>query len=203
MSAFGIVRRWVRAMRRRGTDGRMRRPRTGARLFRFGRDRRGATAVEFALIAPVFTTLLLGTFEASFMFFANNVLDGAIQDTARMIRTGQVQAAAMTAEQFRTQVCTRIEPVLACDARLRIDVDRFQNFQNVNFQAPLDANGNFTGQERFNPGGPGDVVLVRIHYLWDVMTPIAGEALANAGSERRLVSSAAAFRNEPFGSILQ
>jgi Flp pilus assembly protein TadG len=38
---------------------------------RFGRNRRGSAAVEFALIAPVFFALLFAILETAIMFFAS------------------------------------------------------------------------------------------------------------------------------------
>ena len=52
-------------------------------LRKLGGDRRGATAVEFALILPVFVTLMVGTVCAANLAFAVNGLHFAVQDAAR------------------------------------------------------------------------------------------------------------------------
>jgi TadE-like protein len=54
-----------------------------AALLRLGRDSRGVTAVEFALIAPALLTILLGVFDAGYNLYAASVLDGATQKAAR------------------------------------------------------------------------------------------------------------------------
>src|SRR3546814_2727081 len=51
------------------------------------RDERGSALIEFALIAPPFFLLLIGTLEVSMMFFASAVLEGATKEAARQIRT--------------------------------------------------------------------------------------------------------------------
>ncbi|HRE62130.1 MAG TPA: pilus assembly protein, partial [Micropepsaceae bacterium] len=121
---------------------RRRRPRGLARFFaRFARDREAAAAIEFSIVAVPFCALLFALIETTTVFFANGVLDNAVQETSRMIRTGRVQAGGFTEEQFRTEVCNQINVILACDARLKIDVRTFSQFNNVAFSSPLDANG--------------------------------------------------------------
>src|SRR3546814_9108371 len=51
------------------------------------RDERGSALIEFALIAPPFFLLLIGTLEVSMMFFASAVLEGATKEAARQIRS--------------------------------------------------------------------------------------------------------------------
>lgn len=43
-------------------------------LRRFGRNRRGSAAVEFALVAPVFFALIFAIIETALVFFAGQVL---------------------------------------------------------------------------------------------------------------------------------
>jgi len=46
-------------------------------LYRFKQSDAGATAVEFALVGPIFLLLMFAIFEVSLMFFAAVNLDGA------------------------------------------------------------------------------------------------------------------------------
>lgn len=48
------------------------------------RDRRGATAVEFALIAPVLIGFLFGVAQLGILFFANAGLQNALAEGARL-----------------------------------------------------------------------------------------------------------------------
>jgi Flp pilus assembly protein TadG len=50
---------------------------------------KGSAAVEFAMIAPIFFILMMGTMEAGIMFFAQSALQNSLNDAARMVRTGQ------------------------------------------------------------------------------------------------------------------
>ena len=47
------------------------------------RDRRGVSAVEFALIAPAVLTLIIGAMNLGIYFWSKNALDHAIDETAR------------------------------------------------------------------------------------------------------------------------
>lgn len=50
---------------------------------RFSSDRRGATAVEFAMIAPVFLLLMMGSFDLAHQLYMRSVLQGSVQKSAR------------------------------------------------------------------------------------------------------------------------
>ncbi len=66
------------------------------RLFNaFHDDRRGATAVEFAIVAPVFFFLIFLIAETAMIFIAEQVLDNAVFESARLVRTGQAQKSRM------------------------------------------------------------------------------------------------------------
>src|SRR5690242_12569352 len=48
---------------------------------------KGSAAIEFAMVAPVFFLLLMGTIEAGIIFFAQSSLQNALNDAARLVRT--------------------------------------------------------------------------------------------------------------------
>ena len=68
-----------------------RRLRASRRSRRWRRDERGSAAVEFAVIAPIFFFLMFVIAETALVFIAEQVMDNAVFETARLIRTGQVQ----------------------------------------------------------------------------------------------------------------
>ena len=77
-----------------------RRPATMARRFafvaglsRFLADRRGATALEFAFIAPIFVLMLTGIVQFGGIFFVQNQMASVAQDTARRLAVGDITAA--------------------------------------------------------------------------------------------------------------
>lgn len=174
-------------------------PHTMLFLSRFRKNQDGVAALEFALVALPFFLLLYAVLDVSLIFFASTTLENGIVAAARQIRTGQAQAANMSEEEFRALVCGQIDMLLACDTRLAIDVRTFNGWGPAqNLPAALDANGNLTGNMNFDPGGAGDVVVVRAFYTWPMMTPTVGDQFSNMAGGMRLLEASIAFRNEPF-----
>src|SRR5215472_5971166 len=141
-------------------------------LRRFGGNRRGSAAVEFALVAPVFFALLFAIIETALMFFASQVLETITQNSARMIVTGQAQTQAYTATQFKTYVCGQIPALFSCNS-LYVDVESYPSFSSITLSTQIDANGNFVNNNmQYSPGGPGDIVVVRLFYPWQLFVTV-------------------------------
>jgi Flp pilus assembly protein TadG len=169
------------------------------------RGQSGNAAIEFAMIAPIFFLMLFASLETGLAYFANMTLQNGVMETSRLIRTGQAQKANMSKAQFRTQLCNEINMLLSCDAsKLYIDVRAFTSFGNPAFPAPIDANGDMNGGlDSFQLGqssmnGAQTIVLYRVFYKWQLFTPLFGEYFANLSGNVRLLSSSAAFKNEPY-----
>ena len=174
------------------------RARAHAAARRFSGDRRGAAALEFALVATPFFMLLFGILEIALIFFASAVIEDGVAEAARDIRTGQLQTAGQNEADFRAIICQRIDAVADC-GRLRVDVRRFEDFASTDFTAPQDEDGELDDSGfQFDPGQAGDVVVVRVFYDWPLLGPGMINGLSNMPGNRRLISSATAFRNEPF-----
>lgn len=172
-----------------------------SRWHRFADDRRGTAAVEFAMIAVPFFFLIFGLLEVCLIFIMTTVMENAVSEAARPLRTGEAQGAGMTEIQFRQAVCGEFFEILDCDARLSIDVRTVSDFASTPTGSALDEDGNLENAEfRFEPGGPNDIVAVRIFYEWDLITPILSKPLVNMAGNKHLLQSSAVFRNEPFGS---
>ncbi len=52
----------------------------------------------------------------------------------------------------------------------------------------------------YQPGGPGDIVVVRLFYQWPVYVSLLGFNLSNLNGGKRLLVATAAFRNEPYAN---
>jgi Flp pilus assembly protein TadG len=162
-------------------------------------SRKGSAAIEFAMVAPVFFVLLMGTFEAAIMFFSQAALQNAVTDMARLIRTGQAQSAGTTQAAFRTQLCAKVTPLIACDTNLQIDVQAYTSYSSITYTSPLKTDQTMDPSlNNYLTGNACDVVLVRAFYTWPVATPVLAWFLVNMAGNKHLVSAAAAFRNEPF-----
>ena len=163
---------------------------------RFARCRRGVTAVEAALVMPAFVLMTFGIIETAMLYFAAAALEGQVGEASRQIRTGKVQKSGDPNAQFRSLLCDKLGGLVRCDDVV-IDVRRFNNFNSVDYPVYVDENGMPIGAT-FTPGGPGDVVLVRVTYRWQILTPFLGQYLGDGGTTTKKLQSLAVFRNEPY-----
>jgi Flp pilus assembly protein TadG len=171
-------------------------------LRRFRRNSDGATVVEFALVAPTFLALLFAILESALMFFASQVLETVAQDSARQIFTGQEQtkglALNLQAADFASIVCSKVPALFDC-TKISIDVESYPSFSSsINLALPIDNAGNFINNMQYNPGGPGDVVVVRLYYPWQQFVTGLGYNITNMSGNKRLLVATAAFQNEPY-----
>ena len=119
---------------------------------------------------------------------------------ARDIRTGELQTAGQDEADFRAAICARIETIADC-GRLRVDVRTFDSFAGADMGAPINEDRELDDENfTFQPGDAGDVVVVRVFYDWRLLGPGFVNGLADMSGNRRLISAAAAFRNEPFAA---
>ena len=50
----------------------------------------------------------------------------------------------------------------------------------------------------YQPGAPGDIVVVRLIYQWPIVIPLVQKFLADPSTTTRTVVATIAFRNEPY-----
>jgi len=167
-------------------------------LRRFRRNRRGSAAVEFALVAPIFFAVLFAIIELALVFFASQILETVTQDTARLIMTGQAQDGAYSQTLYKEKVCAKLIVMFDCKNGVSIDVQSYKEFSAVDVKDPIDAGKNFVPPNNYLPGGPGDIVVVRLFYKWPLFVTGLGFNVANIGSNQRLLTATAAFQNEPY-----
>jgi hypothetical protein len=78
-----------------------------SRQHRSSKERRGAAAIEFAFVAPIFVTIVLGVSEASRLFEAQNQLATAVREGARlaaMDRTGLLAEGQTTNAKIASDI---------------------------------------------------------------------------------------------------
>ncbi len=167
---------------------------------RLVRQQDGAAAVEFALVAAPFLALTFAIMETALIFFSGQALETAVADSARLIMTGQAQTQGFDQAAFKNAVCAKIYGLFDCQNGVYVDVKTYSAFSNVNMTNPLDANGNFVNNFTYQPGGPGDIVVVRLFYQWPVYVSLIGFNLQNMSGGKRLLVATAAFRNEPYAN---
>ena len=162
---------------------------------RFARAERGATAVEFALVSIPFLVLVMAMIELGLVFLVSLTLENAIIDAGRTIRTGEAQSAKITAADFKTAVCARMNWLGdRCAGALSLDVRTYADFASV---SASNANGTLPNPLAWDPGQAGSIVLVRGYYTWPLVTPLMKTGLQTANG-KRIIYAATAFMNEPY-----
>ena len=176
----------------------LRRPRRS--FARFGRAERGATAVEFALVAPVFIGMLVAILEVAGFLFAQQTLQEAAVSAGRLIMTGQVQNGSVTQSQFAADVCPMVSAVFDCN-NLMINVQNYSDFGSANTSSPtltFNPDGSVSNVWSYSPGTPGQVMVVQLIYQWPILPGRLGSMLPNLGNGNAEIYGVTAFRIEPY-----
>ncbi|WP_295561398.1 TadE/TadG family type IV pilus assembly protein [uncultured Sphingomonas sp.] len=191
-------------------------------LSRLGRDRRGVTLVEFAIIFPVMALMMMGLGDMLYQMYVKQLLYGAIQKAARDsgIQGGAQQTATIDARvlQMMTGVmamptascATTPVPGTYCSTRLSyatfgaVGPEPFEDtngnnqrdpgecYRDINGNGSWDAEPGTTGQ-----GGANDVTLYRIRITYPRIFPVA--PLIGA-SPYQTVTAETLLKNQPYAT---
>jgi Flp pilus assembly protein TadG len=179
-------------------------------IRRFVRREDGSSAVEFGLILLPFIAMMFAIMETALVFFAQQTLETAVADSARLIMTGQAQNGAWQPADFKQRVCARIYGLFTCDSsafvssstspNVYVNVQTYSSFGGITYTPPLDRNGNLDSSGfGYNTGGPGNIVVVQLFYQWPIFVSLMNlGSLSNMAAHSRLLVATAAFRNEPY-----
>jgi Flp pilus assembly protein TadG len=174
-------------------------------LARFQRNRDGATAIEFGLLAVPFCLLLFAILESCISFAAQQVMSNVTDDVAREIRTGRLLAADINATTMRAKICGRLEIVVAKDCPgLVIDLRDFATFAAAAAAAPIKLTGSGATQDidttgfAVRVGGAKTRNMLRVFYRWPVMTDMVRLSMSNIKGRETLLFATATWMNEPF-----
>jgi Flp pilus assembly protein TadG len=165
-------------------------------ISRFRKAERGATAVEFALIAPAFLATLIAVFQTCVFMFAQMALQNAAVQAGRYFMTGQAQNGNWSASTVISKVCP--SALFTC-ANMILVVQNSASFAAANTSAPaLYNNGNAVTSFAYNPGTPGEVMVVQLVYPWSVVGGPLGFVLSNLPNGAAEMMGVSAFRVEPY-----
>ncbi len=172
-----------------------------ARLFL--RHRKGASAVEFAMIAPLFFGFLFAILETGTLFLRATAMEAGVEEAKRLTMTGQVASAGNTptAQEaaFRAAFCNQVGWIIPC-AQVKFDVRAFTTFGIAAMPNPVQGGVFNPGGLQFNPGQPCQIVVIRAYYEAKSLTAIIRNDVANLGNGNILLGGSAAFKNEPYGA---
>lgn len=173
----------------------------------------GITALEFALIAPVFAMLVMGIIEFSLIMFTSAVVESATNTTSRLGKTGYVAEGTTRQQQIIDTVAARTAGLLD-PANITITSEVYSNFSQVDQPEPCispptppcggtvgvnftDINGNGVWDADMGQAGlgnPGDVVVYTVTYPWPIMTPVISAVIGSTFT----ITARTVVRNEPY-----
>ena len=191
-------------------------------IRRLGRDQRGATIVEFAVIAMPMCVLLMGGLELGYNSYVRSTLQGALHDAARVAAV-ENPILVTEGDTVEEQVANMIKETVAHVApNAVVDVDQKSYFEFSSIGEPeklmTDNNGNgkydasdedcfedANGNGTFDPdsgksgtnGGADDVVLYTAKVSAPRILPL--DRLVPGVSEKGEYTLRAAVRNQPYG----
>jgi Flp pilus assembly protein TadG len=154
----------------------------------------GVTAIEFALIFPIFLTLVLGGWQLSYIGWAGNRLESAVREASRVGITGDEGKTTrqQLIEDSVTQAMSSIS--MASGGSITFQSRAYPNFASLNnpgepyddtnknnvcdpgetfYDYDGDANRGTTDISSPGVGGPGDIVRYEVTYPMQLFVPFA------------------------------
>jgi Flp pilus assembly protein TadG len=164
------------------------------------RGERGAAAIEFALVFPVFIGIVLATLQAGSIFLVKAFFESAAEQAARVVLTNQTEA--LTGAQFKTEVCNQLTALFNC-SQVTVELEPLPaGTTHLGAMLPtFDSHGNLVGTPAVdvgaNAGAAGTDMLLVVMYPWPVYGGPLGLNFANLGNGKMLMASTQVFRIEP------
>jgi Flp pilus assembly protein TadG len=177
-------------------DRERKRPALHGLFGRFRRDRKGAAAVEFAMVAAPFFALVVAILELCIYFFATRYLEDATLNASRLILTGQSQASGNAETSFKNGLAASL-PTWLDPAKAQYDVKVYADYGSINNAPPMAGGMLDPTKLGFNAGKPGDIVVVRVYYEYPMVGKYFGTGMGTLANGNQLITATTTFRNEP------
>lgn len=183
-------------------------------LRKLGRDRRGVTIVEFAIVCPVLFLFIFGVLDIGHGLYMQSVLQGAVQDAGR---NAGLESGRLSLTEIDENVLDSVQAVMPFVEEDDIDITRlnYENFSDVGVPEDFDdTNGNLTYDDiecftdrndngQWDPdvgagglGGADDIVYYDVQVRYDRLFPLWNLV---GLPHRGLAQAATVMRNQPFG----
>jgi len=172
----------------------------------FFSDKRGSTAIEFAMLAIPFALLVFAILESCISFAGQEVMANITDDVARQLRTGQLQKTNVTEASIKQLICSRLEIMVAKNCPgLVVDLREYASFADAASASFQIVNGDIVLTQGTNsmaftvsPGLAESINMLRVFYKWPVMTDFLAKSMANLKDGNTLHFASVTWQNEPF-----
>jgi Flp pilus assembly protein TadG len=181
------------------------------RLAGLGRDKSGATIIEFAMILPTMCMLLMAAFDLGYRAYAASVVQGALHEAGRMATVGGIS---------QSQIDARVRARLSDFARrstIEIRTQSYQEFTGVSQPEPFTVdNAPFnvvnsgdcwkdfvpngtrdTDRGRAGLGAADDVVRYEITMSYQALVPVRSML---GWSDTETIRANTILRNQPYAA---
>lgn len=184
----------------------------------FARQTDGSTLMEFAFAAPVLVTLVIASMEFGTIMLTSTLMEASLREAARFGITGQqVQNSTRLEEIIRIIDERTLGLVDMAQANVDIlvypsfsDIGRGEDYVDGNANGAYDIGETFTDENAngtwdadigaAGSGESGDIVVYRLRYDWQVMTPLATHFVGTDGSIG--LNASIVVRNEPWDGLI-
>ncbi|MBB3934441.1 TadE/TadG family type IV pilus assembly protein [Aureimonas phyllosphaerae] len=163
-------------------------------------DIKGSSAVEFAMVVPIFLALVFSTLEGGWMMTRSILLSRALDETVRLIRVGDPSAPKDHAT-MKKALCARTLIVRDCEHTILIEMKEIKLAADVPTTAAkcVDRAATVQPTTNFSTGSRGSIMYVRACIVSDPIVPLMGLVLkfekdGKGGYHQTAVST---FMNEP------
>lgn len=172
------------------------------------RNQDGAAAIEFALVMPMFLTLMIGVLDVGQTVYGKSILNGAVEQAARSasLETGNTQEADDVVEDI---VGTVLPSMTMSSTRTSYfdfsDIGRGEAWNDANANGSCDNGEAYTDENRSGSwdaeigsdgnGGASDVVIYTVTVQYTTAFPVP---LMPDSWNTRTLTSTAVRKNQPF-----
>jgi Flp pilus assembly protein TadG len=149
------------------------------------RKEKGATAVEMAMIAPVFFLFLIGTTELSLMLTVQSLMENAAYNTSRLAKTGYTSTGKTQLQTVQAELNSELGSFGSL-----IDLTKI-SMTSVAYASMATSGTGTTGM-----GTASQVVVYTFTYPWKLFTPMMSAIMGNNGIVT--LTSRIVVQNEPY-----
>lgn len=172
-----------------------------ARLLGRARREDGNATIEFAILFPLFITILVSSVEIGFITFRHTMLDRAVDLTVRDIRLGT--GSAPQYEDIRDAICDRAGIIPDCRNNMKIEMIRMDlrawtpppaDYDCVNHAEEVQP------VRAFVNGMQNEMMLLRICAMFEPLFPFGGlgrDLKNNSPTGYSAMITSTAFVQEP------
>lgn len=179
---------------------------------------RGAMAVEYALVLPVFLTMTLGSMEIGRVLMVYSALEGAVTESTRISITGNIPEGYETVDAYIEDYIKDTLNDVGIDAGIEISMRVYESFSDIGSEEPFtdedgdltcnngefytDVNGNGAWDADMGASGAGGEENIMVMSI-NVELPYMMHGFIDAFTENPNINlgTSTAVRNEPYGGV--